>query len=273
MRVPVVLLVSALTAGASLDAQVTLTPLVVLATVGDYPGETYTAGPIAPAEFVFFENEPVAVDVSVANWGSSSAPVRLPSSTSSPMVQAVVWKGDQAVSSGRLLEPMWRETVAGSQRVTPSATMVIEPGDALRWRLMVDTGTLGPGFYLVRVQTVATGGAGESIRTRRSEFIFEMRARSEALPAELSRRAAEWLTAEGDAGRARAATDDLERVYPDSVAVHLIRSRIAEAEGNDSLARLELDRAAEFMRSDRDTLFRHFARPGQIEDLIDSLAR
>jgi len=148
---------------------------------------------------------------------------------------------------------------------------VLAPGDALRWRLLVDTGSLAPGFYLVRVQAGVTGDAGEAIRPGRPEFTIEMRARSEATPAELARRVAEWLTAEGDLARARAATDTLERVYADSVAVHLIRSRLAEAEGNDVLARQELEAAAEYMRLDRDTLFRRFARPGQIEDLIDSL--
>ncbi len=261
-----------LTAVAGLGAQASLPPLVVLASVGDYPGETYTKGPAAPAEFVFFEGESIAVDVSVANWGDRSRSLHLPEFPDSSL-HVDLWRDGQAAARGRLLEPVWRETLGGSQTVTQSATMAIEPGDAVRWRLMFDTGMLDPGFYLVRVQTGATGAAGEPIRRQRSEFTIEMRARSEALPAELARRAAEWVTAQGDAVRARAATDALEHVYPDSVAVHLIRSRIAEAEGNDTLARRELDVAAGFMRQDRDTLFRRFARPGQIEDLIDSLAR
>ena len=166
---------------------------------------------------------------------------------------------------------MWLETVDGSRVVQPEPTLSIAAGDAVRWRVRLDTAGLPPDFYVVQAQTVVTAERGDAIRRQRPEFTFELRARSGALPAELARRAAEQLTADGDVVRARAATEVLERIYPDSVAVHLIRSRIAEAEGNEALARRELNIAAGYMRAERDTLFRQFARPGQIEDLIDSL--
>ena len=83
---------------------------------------------------------------------------------------------------------------------------------------------------------------------------------------------AEAATAAGDFARARPAVAQLERVYPDSVAVHLIRSRIADAEGDLATYTREIELAREFLRQDRDRLFRQFARPGQIEDLVDSLA-
>ena len=259
-----------LTASVHLMAQASPSSLVLVATAGDYPGETYTEGPVAPSEFVFFEGEQVAVDISIANWGTRSAIVGLPASPV-PAASAVLLRGGQSAASGTLSASVWRETVDGSLTVAPTATMTIEPGDALRWRVTIDTEGLQPDFYTAQAQTRAAGESGAVIRLQRPEFTFELRARAGASPAELARRVAERLTAAGDAAKARAATDVLERVYPDSVAVHLIRSRIAEAEGNDALARRELNIAAAYMRAERDTLFRHFARPGQIEDLIDSL--
>jgi hypothetical protein len=259
-----------LAAGAVLAAQDVPSSLVLVATAGDYPGETYTAGPAAPAEFVFFEGEAVAVDVSVANWSAAAMSVRLPAGNV-PAVRANLLRGGRPTPPGRLRDSLWRETVDGSRTVPPLPSMSVEPGDALRWRVIIETSGLAPDFYAVQAQTGATGDRGEAIRRQRPEFTFELRARSAALPAELARRVAEQLTADGDAARARAATEVLERIYPDSVAVHLIRSRIAEAEGNEALARRELNVAAAYMRAERDTLFRQFARPGQIEDLIDSL--
>ncbi len=269
MRVTWLALAVLVTAAGVLLGQGPPVPLVLLATVGDYPGETYTAGPAPPAEFVFFTGEPIAIDVSVANWGGDAASLRLP--TDGPAIHVEAWRDGLSASTGTVLEAMWRDTIERSHRTEMSPVMTIDPGDALRWRVMLETRALEPGFYLVRAQATATGDGGEPVRARRSEFTLEIRSRAEALPAELARRTAEWLTAEGDAVNARAAVEALERVYPDSVAVHLIRGRLADAEGDDTTARREMAIAAAFMRSDRDGLFRRFARPGQIEDLVDSL--
>jgi hypothetical protein len=248
-------------------------PLVLLASAGDYPGETYTAGPSTPAEFVFFVGEPLAIDVSVANWGTGTASIHVPDPRET-VVAAQVWREGAVQVEARPPAAMWHDTLGESRRVQPSATMSMDAGDAVRWRLMVDTTTLTPGFYEALTQTTVTAVTSEGatpVRLERAGFTFEMRARSDALREELLRREAEWLTATGDPASARAATLALERIYPDSVVVHLIRSRIAEAEGNERLARQELDRAAAFMRADRDVLFRRYARPGQIEDLVDAL--
>jgi hypothetical protein len=253
-----------------LVAQVPAVPLVLLASAGDYPGETYTQGPAAPAEYVYFVGEAAAIDVSIANWGMQTASVTLPPSPVTT-VEVSLWKDDQVQALGQATGALWRETVGDTHRVTPAPTLRIEPGDALRWRALIPAEALLPGFYEVRVGTQATTNGGDSIRRERGEFTIELRARTAALPEELARREAEWLTAMGEARAAHAATASLARLYPDSVVVHLIRSRLAEAAGDEAGARRELDLALEFMRIDRDRLFRRFARPGQIEDLIESL--
>jgi hypothetical protein len=274
--------------------------LVLLATAGDYPGETYTEGPRSPAEFVFFTHEPIAVDVSVANWGA--APMRAPMASFAAAPSVEVTLLDDAVetvprvpgqrasgsSTAQTLLPVtsasapaaesrrvpvsvtstdgpWADTLAGS-RVLAAEEVTMAPGDAVRWRLLLD-GIAEPGLYRVAADVVDTG---DGIRRQKPAFVVEVRAREEALPAELTRRQAEWLAARNDPG-AYAATEALARVYPDSVVVHLIRSRLADAAGDETAARRELDAALDFMRHDRDRLFRRFARPGQIEDLIDSL--
>jgi hypothetical protein len=271
----VVLVLAVVSSAAGVQPQLRV-PVVLLAAAGDYPGETYTTGPAAPAEFVFFVGEPIAIDISLANWGTGTASIVLPGPPDVPDVPvgAAVWRDGAVQAEARLLATVWRDTIAETRPVEPRPTMAIAPGDAVRWRLMVDTAALTPGFYEALTRTAVTAVTVDGrapVRPERAGFTLELRPRSAAVPEELLRRDAEWLTATGDPVSARAAVAALERLYPDSVVVHLIRSRIAEAEGNDRLARQELDRAAAFMRADRDRLFRRFARPGQIEDLIDSL--
>ncbi len=244
--------------------------LVVLATAGDYPGETYTEGPLAPAEFAFFEGEPIVVDVSIANWGPRVSTIDL-SRTPGPIVDALAVGEGQVVGQARLTAGFWRDGIGGSEVLSPSLALAIEPGDAVRWRLQFEADALSAGQYRMQTELAVTDEFGNAVRRERPAFVIEVRRRSSAQPAELARRVAEWWTAQGAPARAHAAVDELARVYPDSVAVHLIRSRLAEAEGDTVRARRELDAAAAFMRVDRDTLFRRFARPGQIEDLIESL--
>lgn len=244
--------------------------LVLLATAGDYPGETYTEGPLAPAEFAFFEGEPIVVDVSVANWGPRVSTVDA-SQTTGPVVRALALGDGRVVAEGQLTSAFWRDGIGGSEHLLPTAAMAIEPGDGVRWRVRFDANQFSSGFYRLVVDLPATDEFGNAVRRERPDFVVEVRRRSAAQPAELARRVAEWWTAQDEREPAHAAVDELERVYPDSVAVHLIRSRLAEAAGDTAGAQRALAVALRFMRADRDILFRRFARPGQIEDLIDSL--
>lgn len=288
------LLLLLLTVSGVAQAQTPGTPLVLLVGPGDYPGETYTQGPVAPAEYVFFEGEAVRVDVRVANWGSGADTVRLPATadrlvsasltrlTPPPPARAPATTPVQpsaAMPVDVRLDPRpWRETAGEPARIEWTADLPLGPADALRWRVVLPATAVGPGVYRLDVELAVTDATGRRPRTQRAGLLFEVRARNAAEPAELARRAAEWLTADAtpDAGprvaaEAYAATETLARVYPDSVVVHLIRSRLADAAGDAAGARRELDAALVFMRADRDVLFRRYARPGQIEDLIDSL--
>lgn len=257
-------------AGVVGTAQTAVSPFVLLLAIGDYPGETYTEGPFPPAEYVFFEGEAMAVDVRVANWGRESAALDLSSgSTPTVGIEPLTPNGAAPVRTARL-ESVWRDGIDGSEPTPVTPFMSVGQGEAVRWRLLVRE-SLPPGLYRVRGQVDAVDARGEGVRARRSDFVVEIRARAAGLEAEHARRVAEWLAAQGDTRGSRVATEVLEKVYPDSVAVHLIRSRLAEAEGDVVGARRELDQAAAFMRVDRDVLFRRFARPGQIEDLVDSL--
>lgn len=263
---PVLVVVLAAALATAVGGQAPVAPFVLLAAAGDYPGETYTAGPEAPAEFVYFEGEPIAVDVSVANWGTRAE--TLPGAD--PVARAIVTRDGATLATARLLDGAWHDRLERSERLERGALPAVEPGDALRWRLMVDGG-LAPGFYTVTAALSWPAGDGIAVRSRRAAFVVEIRGREMAGPAELARRTAEWLAAQGAAAEAWDATEALERVYPDSVAVHLIRSRLAEASGDAAGARRQLALAAAVMRADRDVLFRAFARPGQVEDLVDSL--
>jgi hypothetical protein len=264
----VIVLVSTGAAAALLSAQAARASLVLLATAGDYPGETYTAGPSAPAEFVYVTGEPMAIDVSVANWGRALSTLDR-SRGEVPTVR--LNGGDLPPKDLGPLPTIWRDGVGGSEVVPAASAMSIEPGDALRWRVMLEAGVSQAGVFTVSTEFASVDEMGRPLRRERAEFDIEVRSRTTVLPAELARRRAEWLAAQGARAEAYAATEALAQVYPESVVVHLIRSRLAEAAGDVRLARRELDVALDFMRQDRDILFRRFARPGQIEDLIDSL--
>lgn len=267
---PFLVVLMALAAVVGVRAQTS--SLVLLAAPGDYPGETYTAGPTAPAEYVYFAGEPVAIDVSIANWGSNSLAVDL-TKDPVPRVELTFLDGKPKVLRAAALDGVWYDSVGGSLSIAAEPVHTLEPGDSLRWQALLDGAQLESGFYRVQASSGAVDAYGTPVRMQRAAFVLEVRSRPEAEPAELARRVAEWLAARGTPGEAWAATEDLARVYPDSVAVHLIRSRLADAAGDASRARLELDVAEGFMRTDRDTLFRRFARPGQIEDLVESLRR
>lgn len=251
--------------------------LVLLVGPGDYPGETYTAGPVDPAEYVFFEGEAVRLDVRVANWGSRPADVLLPADPAQLASARLTDLGVRPAGDARpvMLAPSadprpWKETSAEPTRLAWAPRLTLDPADALRWRLVLPAGALVPGAWRLDIELRVSDGAGQPPRRQKAALLFEVRSRASAEPAELARRTAEWLAADG-APDACAATEALARVYPDSVVVHLIRSRLADAAGDPAGARRELDEALVFMRADRDALFRRYARPGQIEDLIDSL--
>ena len=259
-----------------------VSPLVLLVGVGDYSGETYTTGPVPPAEYVFFQREPVTMDVRIANWGD--APAVLATRASAPPELFIVRARRNGVETPIAVErvgPTTKDALTGGEEVSFASEMTLPAGDALRWRVGLGAGSgnvgsggdgvLSPGQYRVEVGTRGTDGASLPVRRQAAEFTFEVRPRVVGLAAELARREAERFTAAGDFARARPAVAQLERVYPDSVAVHLIRSRIADAEGDLATYTREIELAREFLRQDRDRLFRQFARPGQIEDLVDSL--
>ena len=243
---------------------------VLLTAAGDYPGETYTQGPLAPARVVYFVGELVAVDVSVANWGTEAGEAVLPADASAVQLE-LRSAGERRAVTWQRQPDGWVDQLAGSARRPLGGTVRLEPGDAVRWRALLDTSALPPALYTVST-TVAARVQDGTPRDEQPDLVLELRPREAAEPAELARRTAEWLTAVGDPRAAFVATEVLERVYPDSVAVHLIRSRIADRQQDTALARRELDEALVFMRRDRDRLFRRYARPGQIEDLIESLA-
>jgi len=246
--------------------------LVLLAGVGDYFGETYTTGPVAPAEYVFFEGEPVTMDVRIANWSSRVATFVTDAVQPSDLFVIRASRNDaNAALTMTVSEQTSRELLDGREDVELRSRMTLTPADAFRWRVSIGDGDLAPGLYRVRVEAHASEAGRQPLGRQPAEFVFEVRPREDAMPAELARRVAERLTAAGDLPKAKAAATELERIYPDSVAVHLIRSRIADAEGDAPAYMREIDLAREFLRQDRDRLFRRFARPGQIEDLIDSL--
>lgn len=271
MRSKVAALIVLACAG-SVRAQPSPSALVLLAGVGEYFGETYTAGPVAPAEYVFFEGEPVTMDVKVANWGSGVQTFVTDAVQPSDLFVIRASRNDaDAALSMTVSEQTSRELLDGREDVELRSRMTLTPADAFRWRVTIGNGDLVPGLYRVRVESHASDEAGRPLGRQPAEFVFEVRGKEDAAPAELARRVAERLTAAGEFARAKAAATELERTYPDSVAVHLIRSRIADAEGDTAAYTREIDLAREFLRQDRDRLFRQFARPGQIEDLVDSL--
>ena len=265
-----------------------VSPLVLLVGVGDYSGETYTSGPAPPAGYVFFQGEPVTMDVRIANWGSAGT--TMSTRAMAPRDLFTIRARRNGVEFPLRIQDAGasaREMLSGSEPVPFASGWMLAAGDALRWRVALagtvnadvnadanaaaDADVLEPGVYHVDVEAHATDGQGLRIRRQAGEFTFEVRPRIVGLAAELARREAERWTAAGDFARARPAVARLEQLYPDSVAVHLIRSRIADAEGDLATYSREIDLAREFLRQDRDRLFRQFARPGQIEDLIDSL--
>jgi len=255
-------------AAAISHAQATRVSLLLLATAGDYPGETYTDGPLAPAEFVYFVGERIAVDVSVANWGRARSSLDL-SDVSRP--HALVAGATASLALREPLVSVWRDGIEGSEVVSSPPPFEVEPGDAVRWRFMLESGLAVPGMYTVEGWLDAVDQHGDAIRRQRPRFTIEVRDRAAAEPAELARREAEWLAASGLGTHAYEATEALARIHPTSVAVHLIRGRLADATGDERGARREMDLAAELLRKDADTLFRRFSRPGQLEDLVDSL--
>jgi hypothetical protein len=267
-----VLLTMLLTVGWRAAAQSTSSALVLLAGVGDYFGETYTPGPVAPATYVFFEGEPVTMDVRVANWGTRTGTLVTPAIWPRDLFDVRVSRNDAAAAVDvTFTEQTFRELIDGRSEVELQARMEIGPADALRWRADVGHSDLPPGLYRVVVQSHGVDTDGRALDRQPAEFVFEVRPAGDGEPAELARRVAERLTADGDFARAKEAVATLERTYPDSIAVHLIRSRIADAEGDGDAYAREIAQAREFLRSDRDRLFRKYARPGQIEDLADSL--
>jgi hypothetical protein len=248
-------------------------PLVLVVGVGDYSGETYTAGPLPPASYVFFEAEPVTMDVRIANWGTSRATLRVDGRASDELLSASVTRDDVRVHVPlHVPDVVSRELLSGRVNARLDPAMEIEAGDALRWRVAIGDSDLPPGIYRLEVSTPLTDAEGRPVRGRATEFAFEVRARASAEPAELARREAERFTAAGDFAHARPAVARLEGIYPASVAVHLIRGRIADAEGDPETSVRENRTARQYLLEDRDTLFRRYARPGQIEDLMDSLA-
>ena len=260
-------------AGLVASAQAPASSLVLLVSAGDYPGETYTQGPIAPAGYVYFEGEPVDVDVRIANWGGES--MALTTATAAPvnLVAVSVTRDDQPVAVAvDVAGTTWQELATDRADVAFAGRMPIGAGDSLRWRATVTGVALVPGIYRLDVTVAATDEASRPVRRQAAELVFEVRPRAAAAPPELARRLAERFTARAEFADARTAVEGLERLYPDSVAVHLIRSRIADAEGDADASGREIDIARDFLRRDRDQLFRRFARPGQIEDLVDSLA-
>jgi hypothetical protein len=260
----VLLFVIALVAPAA--AQTPRSPLFAAVGPDEYFGETYTDPPEGNSSYVFFEGEPLTVRITIAN--EKSADLSLAQADNNNYFTFELWPAGTKQPLDLTCTIKGRDINVPRVRSLLDEPLRLEPSQSLHWVCPVDA-RIAPGSYRLRVFTTLTDIDNQPIVFRVDSLDFDLRARSTANRAEVTRREALRLLT-GDRQRLsllEASVQRLLSVHPTSHEAHLIRGHAARLAGDDKGAKVAFGVALDILERDQDQLLLRFKSRDSVAEM------
>ena len=157
MRLTACALIAA--AHVALTAQDAPSPLFAALTIADYLGETYTHVPVNQSNYVFFEREPISIDVTVANQTAVDEILTL-----SPLKQNALFaltatrNGDVYPLRFQIAAPQKRSVGAATAIDDLAGPLNLRSKERLDWRVSIEADyqqgfIKSPSSQMVRIAT------------------------------------------------------------------------------------------------------------------------
>jgi hypothetical protein len=240
---------------------------------GEYFGVIYAAPAREDAPYVFYEGEPIQLEIDLANSGPGPVSIPLNGTAAARLFKTSMTRDGSPAAigidfgeSGDVIDS------SGDARRAPADRLVLTPGQRFTLKASVRSSSLQqPGLYVVDVSTALTDADGRVIRPEATRFDFELRTREADGGAELARRdAMRALVAENFEQAERVAARMLA-ANAKRFAPYVIRGDIAAAQGRSAEAAAIYQRALDLLETNGDAEYLRWANGLKRQEDINGL--
>jgi hypothetical protein len=257
----------------SVAATADFSPVALGVRPGEYFGVIYAAPAREDAPYVFYEGEPIQLEIDLVNSGS--APVSIPvSGTAAARLfkTSITRDGSPAAIGVDFDESGVVIDSSGDARRAPADRLVLTPGQRFSLKASVRSSSVQqPGLYVVDVSTGLTDADGRAIRPEATRFDFELRARNADGGAELARRDAMRALVTKDFGQAERVAAQMLAANAKRFAPWVIRGDIAASQGRSPEAAAMYQRALDLLETNGDVEYLRWANGLTREEDISGL--
>lgn len=246
--------------------------------VGENFGTVYTPLPAGGVRFVFFQGEPIKVELEIFNESSKEAVVITQGRAPQDAFRMVVVEAPMPKVKPRLslgVSPSVKLRLPNAEMSARwSEQIVLPPQSGLKFQAIVasDSERLPTGIYKLKFRSLLKSASGTDIPANNDTFTFEIRAvetfedRLEAV-----RRQAMRLFTREEYQEADKKFDELLLVYPNSAISYTMKGHIAMALGKKGEAIKAYRKALDLLQSKMDTLYLSHASSVSVEHSIGFL--
>jgi len=246
--------------------------------VGENYGTEYIPPPAKGAYFVFFQGEPVKVELEIFNEGSKRVIMMAGRMTPKDAFRMTVLEaptskvkaklGVEVAPSLRLRLPNAETSVQWSERIT------LPPRSGLKFsaRVVSEQETLPSGIYTLRFRCQLRSDTGGKVQAHSDTFSFEIRSvETFEDRLEVLRRQAARLFTRGEYQKAEQKLNELLLLYPNSSISYIEKGHLAMARGRKEEAATAYGKALDLLQSGMDTLYLSHASRIDVEHSIGLL--
>ena len=242
------------------DAALTVRP-------SEYVGITYAPPATGDAAYLFFSNEPIALELRVTNRGS--IPITLANVGASPAANFRIVRGQ--TDAFAIQSDVFRQGAGAPTPVTWVSPIQIEAQESLIIGAVHVGSPLPPGEYIVEWDTTIRDQNGLRVAPQSTRVQFEVRASAEDTAPEEARRNAARAFLRGDDRLAEQWADELLRLHPRSYAAHLIRAEVSLKTGNRQRMLQSYATALQILNANADDQFVRWTNPRTARDIADGV--
>jgi len=217
--------------------------------------------------YAFFETEPIALNVTVANQTTEVRLLRFNAWPSGDTVRVVAALDGRPFPIEIELRSAVKRRVGLTMPVTDDGAIELVPRERVDWTVTLPR-QLPVGAYRVELQLDGRDDQALPVAWQATAVDFEIRARStESRPEELYRRALRYFLSDeaGHLDSAKQIANALLKLHPSSYAANALLGRVAEDEGDSNSAKRYFERATDLVERDQDRLLTKYKTRGEFK--------
>lgn len=246
--------------------------------VGESYGTVYVPPPKGSANFVFFQGEPVMIELEVFNESSKQSTVLAKGMALKDAFRMVVLEAPSAKPQSELgieVSPLLKLKLPNVETEARwSEQIVLPPQSGLKVQVKITSGQdhLPAGSYSLKFQCLLKRAARKDIQVHTDTFAFEVRSvETFGDRLEVVRRQAMRLFTTGKPKEADQRLTELLQLYPNSSISYTIKGHIAMSLGkNDEAVRL-YQKALDLLQSRMDTIYLNHTPRHVVDEVIGLL--